>query len=254
MRDRYGASSERSWKLRFHAQTAGCSLTWQQPYNNVVRTALQAMAAVLGGAQSLHTNSLDEAYALPERACSDDRAAHAAGAGLRERRARARRTRWAAVYFLEKLTLDTEAAANDYIRRDRRDGRDDPRDRGGVPADARSRRRATGISARWRSGERMMVGVNRFQIATISRSNCCRSTRRAGSTRRRNWRRCARGATAARCARRLDALQRAAEGTENTMPRMLDAVQRVCDAGRDLRRAARTSSGPYQEVTQTVRR
>jgi len=65
MRDRYGAKSERSLKLRFHAQTAGCSLTWQQPYNNVVRTALQAMAAVLGGAQSLHTNSLDEAYALP---------------------------------------------------------------------------------------------------------------------------------------------------------------------------------------------
>src|SRR5207237_5092180 len=65
MRDRYGAVNERSLKMRFHAQTAGCSLTWQQPYNNVVRTALQAMAAVLGGAQSLHTNSLDEAYALP---------------------------------------------------------------------------------------------------------------------------------------------------------------------------------------------
>ena len=65
MRDRYGAKDERSWKLRFHAQTAGCSLTWQQPYNNVVRTALQALAAVLGGTQSLHTNSLDEAYALP---------------------------------------------------------------------------------------------------------------------------------------------------------------------------------------------
>ena len=61
MRDRYGARDERSLKLRFHAQTAGCSLTWQQPYNNVVRTSLQAMAAVLGGAQSLHTNSLDEA-------------------------------------------------------------------------------------------------------------------------------------------------------------------------------------------------
>src|SRR5579859_824339 len=64
MRDRFGARSERSQKLRFHAQTAGCSLTWQQPYNNIVRTTLQGMAAVLGGAQSLHTNSLDEAYAL----------------------------------------------------------------------------------------------------------------------------------------------------------------------------------------------
>ena len=65
MRDRYGAQDERSWKLRTHAQTAGCSLTWQQPYNNIVRTTLQALAAVLGGTQSLHTNSLDEAYALP---------------------------------------------------------------------------------------------------------------------------------------------------------------------------------------------
>src|SRR3954449_7919599 len=65
MRDRFHARDEKSWKLRFHAQTAGCSLTWQQPNNNIVRTALQAMAAILGGTQSLHTNSLDEAYALP---------------------------------------------------------------------------------------------------------------------------------------------------------------------------------------------
>src|SRR3989449_1251295 len=65
MRDRFGAKSERSWKLRFHSQTAGVSLTAQQPYNNVVRTALQALSAVLGGTTSLHTNSLDEALALP---------------------------------------------------------------------------------------------------------------------------------------------------------------------------------------------
>src|SRR4029434_6510019 len=65
MRDRFSAKNTRSWQLRFHTQTAGVSLTAQQPYNNVVRTALQAMAAVLGGTQSLHTNSLDEALALP---------------------------------------------------------------------------------------------------------------------------------------------------------------------------------------------
>src|SRR5215467_6808091 len=65
MRDRFGARSERSWKLRFHSQTAGVSLTAQQPYNNVVRTALQALSAVLGGTNSLHANSLDEALALP---------------------------------------------------------------------------------------------------------------------------------------------------------------------------------------------
>src|SRR5574339_593675 len=65
MTKRFHCRDERSLKLRFHAQTAGCSLTWQQPYNNVVRTTIQALAAVLGGAQSLHTNSLDEAWALP---------------------------------------------------------------------------------------------------------------------------------------------------------------------------------------------
>ena len=116
MRDRYGARSERSLKLRFHAQTAGCSLTWQQPYNNVVRTALQAMAAVLGGAQSLHTNSLDEAYALPGE--------QAVTLALRTQQVLAYESGVANVadplggsYFLEQLTLDTEAAANLYIRR-----------------------------------------------------------------------------------------------------------------------------------------
>ena len=97
MRDRFGARDERSLKLRFHTQTAGCSLTWQQPYNNVVRTTLQALAAVLGGTQSLHTNSLDEAYALPRRAGRHARAAHAAGDRARERRDRRRPIRWAAV-------------------------------------------------------------------------------------------------------------------------------------------------------------
>ena len=114
-RERYGARSERSLKLRFHAQTAGCSLTWQQPYNNVVRTALQAMAAVLGGAQSLHTNSLDEAYALPGE--------HAVTIALRTQQVLAFESGVAGAadplggsYFLEQLTLDTEAAANRYIR------------------------------------------------------------------------------------------------------------------------------------------
>ena len=65
LRDRYGATDERSLRLRFHAQTAGCSLTAEQPENNIVRTAVEALAAVMGGTQSLHTNSLDEVFALP---------------------------------------------------------------------------------------------------------------------------------------------------------------------------------------------
>src|SRR5262249_32942803 len=116
MRDRFGAQAERSLKLRFHAQTAGCSLTWQQPRNNIVRTTLQAMAAVLGGAQSLHTNSLDEAYALPSE--------HAVTVALRTQQVIAYESGVAAEadplggsYYLEHMTCATEAAANDYIRR-----------------------------------------------------------------------------------------------------------------------------------------
>ncbi len=91
MRDRFGAKNPRSWKLRFHTQTAGVSLTAQQPYNNVVRTALQALAAVLGGTNSLHTNSLDEALALPTEEAATHRAAHAADHRARERRHQRRR-------------------------------------------------------------------------------------------------------------------------------------------------------------------
>ena len=115
MRDRYGAKDERSWKLRFHAQTAGCSLTWQQPQNNIVRTAIQAMAAVLGGCQCLHTNSLDEAYALPSE--------HAVTIALRTQQVIAYESGVTAVadplggsYFLENLTLEVERGANEYIR------------------------------------------------------------------------------------------------------------------------------------------
>jgi methylmalonyl-CoA mutase, N-terminal domain len=114
MRERYGAKNPRSWLCRFHTQTAGCSLTAQQPYNNVVRTAIQALAGVLGGTQSLHTNSLDEAWALPTE--------HAATVALRTQQVIAHESGVAAVadplggsYFLEKLTLDTERACYEYF-------------------------------------------------------------------------------------------------------------------------------------------
>src|SRR5262245_60016548 len=107
MRQRFGAKNERSWKLRFHSQTAGVSLTAQQPYNNVVRTALQALSAVLGGTNSLHTNSLDEALALPT--------AEAATLALRTQQIIAHESGVANVvdplggsYFVEKLTADLE--------------------------------------------------------------------------------------------------------------------------------------------------
>ena len=114
MRDRFGAKNERSWKLRFHTQTAGVSLTAQQPYNNVVRTALQALAAVLGGTNSLHTNSLDEALALPT--------AEAATLALRTQQIIAHESGVTNIvdplggsYFVERLTLDMERGAREYF-------------------------------------------------------------------------------------------------------------------------------------------
>jgi methylmalonyl-CoA mutase N-terminal domain/subunit len=114
MRERFGAKSERSLKLRFHSQTAGVSLTAQQPYNNVVRTALQALSAVLGGTNSLHTNSLDEALALPTQ--------QAATLALRTQQVIAHESGvtntvdpLGGSYFLERLTLDMEAGAYKYF-------------------------------------------------------------------------------------------------------------------------------------------
>src|SRR3981081_3062735 len=112
MMERYKSQNPRSWALRFHTQTAGCSLTAQQPYNNVVRTAIQALAAVLGGTQSLHTNSLDEAWALPTE--------FAATIALRTQQIIAHETGVANTvdalggsYFVETLTNEVERGARD---------------------------------------------------------------------------------------------------------------------------------------------
>src|SRR5689334_803684 len=160
MRDRYSAKDERSWKLRTHAQTAGCSLTWQQPYNNIVRTTLQALAAVLGGTQSLHTNSLDEAYALPSE--------HAVTIALRTQQIIAHESGVPAVpdplggsYFLENLTLEVEKQANDYIRRIDEMG-------GMIPAIERGFPQTEIANASYEyqhaieTGQQKIVGVNAF--------------------------------------------------------------------------------------------
>jgi methylmalonyl-CoA mutase N-terminal domain/subunit len=116
MRDKYGAKDERSWKLRFHTQTAGCSLTGQQPFNNVVRTAFEALAGVLGGTQSLHTNSLDETWALPTE--------FAAKIALRTQQIIAHETGvtntvdpLAGSYFVEHLTTKMEQEAEEYFQK-----------------------------------------------------------------------------------------------------------------------------------------
>jgi len=245
MRDRYGSSSERSMKLRFHAQTAGCSLTWQQPHNNVVRTALQAMAAVLGGAQSLHTNSLDEAYALPSE--------HAVTIALRTQQVLAYESGVAATpdplggsYYLEKMTLQTEEAANRYIRQ--------IDDMGGMIAAIESGFPQTEIAnASYRyqreveDGERTVVGVNRFQsdeqpieLLQIDEGSARHQEQKLAALRARR--------DQSRVTRSLDALKRAAEGTENTMPYLVDAVRAYATLG-EICDSLRAVFGTYQETT-----
>jgi len=244
MRDRYGARSDRSMKLRFHAQTAGCSLTWQQPYNNVVRTALQAMSAVLGGAQSLHTNSLDEAYALPSE--------HAVTIALRTQQVLAYETGvpntpdpLGGSYFLEKLTLDSEAAANEYIRRIEKMG-------GMIPAIEEGFPQTEIAAASYRyqreveTGERVMVGVNRFQsdeppieLLQIDESAGRHQEEKLVALRKRR--------NANEVCRTLDALRHAAEGDANTMPFLLDAVRAYATLG-EICDALRSVFGTYQET------
>jgi methylmalonyl-CoA mutase N-terminal domain/subunit len=161
LRERYGAQSPRSWLMRFHAQTAGVSLTAQQPQVNIVRTAVEALAAVLGGCQSLHTNSFDEALALPTE--------HAVKIALRTQQVLAHETGVATTidplggsYFVEDLTNRLEAEAYDYFERIRALG-------GVVPAikDNFFQREIAEASFRFQSeleaGKRVIVGVNRYQ-------------------------------------------------------------------------------------------
>ncbi|MDE3165483.1 MAG: methylmalonyl-CoA mutase family protein [Acidobacteriota bacterium] len=245
MRDRYGARAERSMKLRFHAQTAGCSLTWQQPYNNVVRTALQALAAVLGGCQSLHTNSLDEAYALPSE--------HAVTIALRTQQVLAYESGVTGAadplggsYFVERLTLDMEAAANDYIRRIDAMGGMIPAIEAGFPQSeiaAASYRYQREVER----GDRVIVGVNRFQSADqpiellqIDDTSARHQAAKLDALRKRRDR--------TRVERALDALKRAAAGTENTMPYLLDAVRAYATLG-EICAALRGVFGSYTETT-----
>jgi methylmalonyl-CoA mutase N-terminal domain/subunit len=245
MRDRFGAKHERSWKLRFHTQTAGVSLTAQQPYNNVVRTALQALAAVLGGTQSLHTNSLDEALALPT--------AEAATLALRTQQVIAYESGvtnavdpLGGSYFVERLTLDMEKGAREYFETiDRLGGMVEAIEQGYPQKEIAeaSYRFQQSVEKR----DKIIVGVNDFvqeheapvPILYIDETTAEKQLRRLEALRK------TRDSDAVR--RSLDALREAARGRANTMYPLLDAVRayatvgEMCDALRDV-------WGEYEEV------
>ena len=245
MRDRFKAKHERSWKLRFHTQTAGVSLTAQQPYNNVVRTALQALAAVLGGTNSLHTNSLDEALALPT--------AEAATLALRTQQIIAHESGLVNTvdplggsYFLERLTLDMEREAKNYFDIiDRMGGMVEAIEHGFPQKEIAeaSYRFQQSVEAR----DKIIVGVNDFvqeneapiPILYIDETTAERQVGRLQELRK------TRDNDEVR--RALDALREAARGSANTMYPLMDCVRAYATVG-EMCDALREVWGEYEET------
>jgi methylmalonyl-CoA mutase N-terminal domain/subunit len=247
MTERYKAKNPRSWALRFHSQTAGCSLTAQQPYNNVVRTAIQALAAVLGGTQSLHTNSLDEAWALPTE--------FAATIALRTQQIIAHETGvtntvdpLGGSYFVETLTNEVERGAWEYI--DRIDAMG-----GMVAAIERNypQREIAEASYRYQmevdKKEQIIVGVNDYvveekQLEVLQIDETVAHQQAARLKKLRAER------SSEEVKRRLAALRKAAHGKENLMPFLYEAVKvyatlgEICEAMRDV-------FGTHEEVAIT---
>jgi methylmalonyl-CoA mutase N-terminal domain/subunit len=246
MRDRFGATDERSWKLRFHSQTAGVSLTAQQPYNNVVRTALQALSAVLGGTNSLHTNSLDEALALPTEA--------AATLALRTQQIIAHESGVTSVvdpfggsYFVETLTSQMEDGAHDYFRQIDQLGGMVAAIEAGFP-----QREIAESAYRFQQEverrEKIVVGVNDQSDGAVEAvMPTLYIDESAGESQLRKLEQLRASRDAGRVAETLDALRDAARSTHNLMPPILDAVRayatvgEMCDALRDV-------WGEYEEV------
>jgi methylmalonyl-CoA mutase, N-terminal domain len=238
MRERFGARDPRSLSLRFHAQTSGASLTAQQPLNNVVRVSLQALAAVLGGTQSLHTNSYDEALALPSQ--------QAAEIALRTQQVIGFESGAAAVadplggsYLIETLTADLVEASKSLMRRvDERGGAVSAIEEGFYQHQIQDS--AYRHQQLVESGERVIVGVNRFTESSQAEVEIMRigAELEAAQVERLEQLRARRDAAAVN--RSVDDVRRAAEGTENLLPVMRDAIAsmatvgEICNALRDV--------------------
>ncbi len=244
MRDRFGAKDPRSTMLRFHTQTAGSTLTAQQPEVNLVRTTLEALSAVLGGTQSLHTNAMDEALGLP----TEDTARLA----LRTQQILAHETGITSTpdplggsYFIEELTDRLEAEAVDYIARiDAMGGTLRAIETGFIQAEIQNA--AYAWQREVESGQRVIVGVNRFQMnqetsvpafridPEIQRSQIDAVREIRASRDHTLW------------SRTLEDLETAARGTENLMPRILAAAEAMATVG-EISDCLRTVFGEYQE-------
>lgn len=238
MKERFAAKDPRSLMLRFHTQTAGCSLTAQQPLNNIVRTAFQAMSAVLGGTQSLHTNSFDEAMALPSET--------AVQVALRTQQVIAYETAvsdtvdpLAGSYYLENLTDAIEIKAQEYIDQiDRLGGAVASIEQGFV-------QREIGASAyRYQQeiekGERVVVGLNRFQVKGEEKIPLLKVDPEMEGKQKARLKELRQTRDNAMVRQTLAQLKTAAQGADNLMPPILSAVRtlatlgEICDTLREV--------------------
>ncbi len=244
MRDRYGARNPRSWMCRFHTQTAGCSLTAQQPINNVVRTAMQALAAVLGGTQSLHTNSLDETLALPTE--------ETARIALRTQQILAHESGvinsidpLGGSWFVEEMTGRMVDGAFDYFRRiDELGGMVEA-----IEAGFPQRELMDAAFAYQRSvekGEKLIVGVNAFQVENETPPETLYIDESVGDRQIADVLAMRDRRDAGAVARTIDALKRGAAGDANTMPLILDCVKAYCTVG-EISDALRDVFGTWEE-------
>ena len=244
MKERFGARRKDSLLLRTHAQTAGVSLTAQQPYNNVVRTALQAFAAVLGGTQSLHTNSLDETYALPTEG--------AVTIALRTQQIIAFESgadrvvdSLAGSYYVEYLTDEMEKRALEHVRR--------IDDMGGMlraVEEGYPQREIAESAYRWQreieKGERVVVGVNAFSHHEAEPIPILRIDEGVGRGQVERLRAVRSERSAARAQETLGALERTARDGANVVPAVIDAVKAYATLG-EISDVLRKVFGTYRE-------
>ncbi|MDB5041326.1 MAG: methylmalonyl-CoA mutase [Candidatus Eremiobacteraeota bacterium] len=248
MRDQYGAKDPRSWQLRFHTQTAGCSATAQQPENNIVRVAFEAMAAVLGGTQSLHTNSMDEVLALPTEKSVE--------IALRTQQVLAYETGVTSVadplggsYFVEALTDEIERQALEYFDRIAEFGGMVQAVEAGFP-----QREIADASYRYQrsieSGDRVIVGVNAFEKPDeVQSPDLLKIGVEIERGQARSVQDVRAGRDAAAVEASLAALKRVCQSDANVMPALIECVRAVATEG-EIVDAMVEVFGRYTEQTQ----
>jgi methylmalonyl-CoA mutase N-terminal domain/subunit len=238
MRERFKAKNPRSWTLRFHTQTAGCSLTAQQPYNNVIRTTMEALAAILGGTQSLHTNSLDEVYAVPTEG--------AATIALRTQQVIAEETGvthtidpLGGSYFVEALTNKMEEEALKYINKIDELGGIVRAIELGYPQQEIANA-AYAYQKQIERKEKTVVGVNKYRVGEEKPIEFLKIDPEVEEKQVERLKEVKRTRNQTRVASGLAELKKAAQGSENLMPHILAAVkeyatlQEICDVFREV--------------------